>query len=168
MQGIPEGINSNRQLKDKVITFVKKELQDLRKIDNVINVLLKTDDFDFQKGVGFYPVQFLEESGEFSIKYFDATFKISKEMIERLVQGYRTLYVVECTIFVPIFSAPKWVKGLIKEKDFELQIFAPGFTIDDAKFHLEVIKFDSDERELLQTMAGGRLLVLYIQASQLS
>ncbi len=167
-QDIPSGIDTNTHFKDEMIRLVKKELEELQDIDNVIKVLLKTDDFDFQKGVGIYPIQFLENQDNIPVKYYDETITIEKRIIDKLIQGYRVLYVVECTIYVPVLTSPKWVKGLIREKDFELQIFAPGFTVEDAKFHLEVTKYDSVERELLQSMAGGRLLILYMRFSQLS
>ncbi|MHA1652194.1 MAG: hypothetical protein ACTSYB_18585 [Candidatus Helarchaeota archaeon] len=166
-QPIPDGITIDSQFKDKVINFAKNQIKSLRQIDNVIKELLKFDDFSFQKGLGIYAVNFFEKMNSFNIEYGNYSFTINREHIERLIEGYRILFVPECTIFVPVLSSPKWVKGLIREKDFELQIFAPGFILKEEKFQLQVIEYESEIRKILVGMARGKLLILYALYSQL-
>ena len=166
-KGIPDGIAEDPQFRDTVISYVKKEFEVLKQVDNVIKELLRSEEIDFQKDLGIYAVQFLDKLDSFTIEHNDQFYEINEEDIEGLIQGYRFLHVVECTIFVPILASPKWVKGLIREKDFELQIFAPGFTLEEEKFHLEVIQYDSAVRETLEKMARGRLLILYTCSSEL-
>ncbi|NVM29330.1 MAG: hypothetical protein HWN65_10865 [Candidatus Helarchaeota archaeon] len=165
---IPSGIAADSHFRELVIKQAKKELEDLKKIDNVIKELLTSEEFDIKKDSGIYNIRFFDKMDNFNIETRGYSFQIDKEMIEKLVNGYRILCVVECTIFVPVLSAPKWVKGLVREKDFEMQVLAPGFTLDDEKFRLEITDFDSELSEALRKIAGGRLLISYVRYSQLS
>ncbi|HUY00918.1 MAG TPA: hypothetical protein VMV49_15255 [Candidatus Deferrimicrobium sp.] len=154
-------------IKEKVSGFAKKELKILRQIDNVINALLRSEDFDFDRDLGIYYIKNIGKLDKININFDEIILEISKEMTNKLNLGYRVLYVTERTIFVSILAAPKWIKGLIEEKEFEMQILAPGFTLDNEKFHLEVVEFDSDLRDILEEIASGVLLVLYTNYSQL-
>lgn len=165
---IPTDIKKSSHFKESIVNQAKKDLAELRKIDNVIRELLRDEDFDYQKHIGIYAVKDLENMKEFTLDFGEYSFLISKEHLNLLIQGHRFLYISECTIFVPVLSSPKWVKGLIMEKDFELQIFAPGFTLEDEKFHLEVYEYNSNQRVILEKISRGRLLVLYTLFSQLN
>lgn len=167
-QVIPEDIANDSQFRDNVIKRAKKQLEKLKEIDNVIRELLREEDFDIKKNIGIYAIQFLEKMESFNIEFRGFSFQINKDVIEKVVRDYRILYVIECTIFVPVFSAPKWIKGLVREKDFEMQILAPGFILDDEKFQLEIIEYNSELTEVLRGMANGRLLILYTRASGLN
>jgi hypothetical protein len=160
-------ISEESQIKEKIINFAKDQLRVLRKIDNVINVLLTSEDFNFERDLGIYIIKDFEKMNQLNVKFDEIFLEIEKKIITKLIVGYRVLYVTERTIFVPILASPKWVKGLVEEKDFEMQILAPGFTLDNEKFHLEVVKFDSEFREILEQIASGILLVLYTNYSQL-
>ncbi|MFX1298636.1 MAG: hypothetical protein ACFFD2_27725 [Promethearchaeota archaeon] len=165
---IPDEIANDSQFKNTIIIYAKKELETLRQIDDIIKELLRSDDFDFQKDLVIYAIQFLEKLDSFNLEYGERSFLINKKNIEKLIQGFRILYMTECTIYLPILSAPKWVKGLVREKNIELQILAPGFTLENEKFHLDVIEFNSDLQEPLKKIANSRLLILYILFSQIN
>ncbi|TFG04870.1 MAG: hypothetical protein EU536_03495 [Promethearchaeota archaeon] len=156
----PEVLN-DLKIKNQILEFVKRELKEISQLDNIVRALIRLEDnFDFSQHVCVYPVQFLEKVEKMSVTCGEWTFSISEELLEKLKEGFRILYVVECTIFVPILASPKWIKGLIREKDFEMQIYAPGFTMEEEKFHLEVIEFDSELHEVLTHIANRRLLFL--------
>ena len=53
----------------------------------------------------------------------------------------------------------------VKEKNIEMQILAPGFTIGDQKFHLVVVEYDSELAAILKAIAFGCLLLLYLPIS---
>ncbi len=166
-QKVAESIIKNASFKAKVIEYAKKELDKLKQIDKVIKALLSSEDFLLERDLGVYPIQFLGKIDKLDLELKGISLLVSKDHIEKLIEGYRILYVRECTLFVPILAAPKWVKGLIQEKDFELQLLAPGFTVAEEKFHLEVEDFESTRSTALQALAGGRLLLLYSTFSQL-
>ncbi len=153
----------------KLIDYVKLELEDLRQIDNIIKELLKLDDnFNYDRDVGIKPIQFLEKYEKLDLEFEGQSFELPRTILKKLSTQFRIFYVIECTIFVPILAAPKWMKGIIREKDFEMQICAPGFSVDDKKFQLEILEFDSEPSEKLREMVNGRLLVLYIPLNQIN
>jgi hypothetical protein len=93
---------------------------------------------------------------------------LPKEILSELGKGFWMLYVTERTLMVPILVAPKWVKGLIKEKFIEMQLLAPGFTLEKDKFHLIVTEFDSELSQILTAISSGIVLVLYSLFSQIN
>lgn len=151
--------------KDKIIEFIKEEIDDLRQIDNVVETLLKPDEIDIERNLGIHLVKDFEKPEKLEIKIGDINLDIPKEIVKELKEGIRVLYVTERTVFVPILVAPKWVKGLIKEKNIEMQILAPGFTLADQKFHLAVVEYESALAATLKTVAFGLLLILYLPIS---
>jgi len=168
-QPISEELLKAPQFREKVIKHVQLEMKELRQIDNIIRELSRIDDnFSYYGDLSILPVQFHEKLDRLDVGYGGVSFEIPRAIIEKLNEQFRILYVVECTIFVPILAAPKWIKGLIREKDFEMQILAPGFTLEDKKFHLEILEFESEESEKLREMAGGRLVILYVPLSQVN
>ena len=162
-----QAIPDETVMKNKAIEYAKNQLDNLRQIDNVVRELLTSEDFDFNRDFGIYIVQDLDKLEEISIDFGDESFLLEKKFLDELIQTYRVYFVTERTIFVPLLAAPKWIKGLIKEKDFEMQIFAPGFTLEDDKFHLEVVEYDSELRETLLKISDGRLLFLFTEYSKL-
>ena len=168
-QPISEELLNTPQFREKIIKYVKLEMKELREIDKIIRELSRIDeDFSYYEDISIIPVQFHEKLNRLDLGYEGVSFIIPRAIIEKLSEQFRILYVVECTIFVPILSAPKWIKGLIREKDFEMQILAPGFTLEDKKFHLEILEFESEESEKLRELAGGRLVILYLPLSQVN
>lgn len=167
-QATSDDIVNDTQIIEKIISYTNEELETLRMIDNVIRELLRTkENFSFQRDLEIYPVQFLEKLESLDIEINGDVFQIHKENINKLKQGYRILYAIECTIFVPILSAPSWIKGLIREKDFEMQIESPGFTLESERFHLEILEYDSKLSEILREITEDRLLIFYMLLSQL-
>jgi hypothetical protein len=153
------------QRKDKIIKFLKKEMDELRQIDNVVTTLLNPDDIDLQKDLGIHSIKGFEKIENLKIEIGDTVLDIPKEIVRELREGIRVLYVTERTVFVPILVVPKWVKGLVKEKNIEMQILAPGFTLADQKFHLVVVEFDSELAAILKRAVSGLLLILYLPLS---
>ena len=145
--------------------YVKKEMDDLRQIDNVVETLLTPDDIDLKRDLGIHLVKDFERLENLEIKIGETILDIPKEIVNELKKGIRVFYVTERTVFVPILVAPKWVKGLIKEKNIEMQILAPGFTLADRDFHLVVAEYDSELTTILKTVASGLLLILYLPIS---
>jgi len=170
-----EGLQLNSSLfnedswRNQVLAFIKTELANLKKIDNVIKELLRpSEDLNFKNNLEILLVQSDQDLETLEVKLGEKSFPLMKEIEDRLKQQFRILIVVECTIFVPILSSPKWIKGLICEKEFEMQIFAPGFTLDEEKFQLIVLEFNSEFREPLIKFADGRVFLLYTNWSSLS
>ena len=154
--------------KGTIIDYIKKEISDLSQIDNIVKTLLKMDDINLQRDLGIHPVQQIETLEQLNIIINENLFELSKEIIDELKTGFRILYVTERTIFVPILVAPKWIKGLIKEKFIEMQLLSPGCTFEKEKFHLLVTEFDSELSQLLNIISSGILLVLYTKFSQIN
>jgi hypothetical protein len=158
-------IQNITQQKDNIIEYVKKELDALRQIDNVVETLLTPDDLDLKNDLGLHLVKDSEKIENLETKIGGTALNIPKEIVIELKKGVRVLYVTERTIFVPILAVPKWVKGLVKEKNIEMQILAPGFTLADQNFHLVVAEYDSELTPILKTVASGILLILYLPIS---
>ncbi|MDD1777510.1 MAG: hypothetical protein LUQ65_05020 [Candidatus Helarchaeota archaeon] len=152
-------------IKDKILEYIKNEIDDLRQIDNVVETLLKPDEMDLERDLGMHLVKDFETIEKLDIKIGETILNIPKETVSELKSGFRVLYVTERTVFVPILVAPKWVKGLVKEKNIEMQILSPGFTLADQKFHLLVVEYGSDRAGILKTIASGVLLILYLPVS---
>jgi len=161
-------IQNISQRKDKIIELIKKEMDGLGQIDNVVKTLLKPDDLDLKRDLGIHLIKDFERIENLEIKIGGTGLNIPKEIVNELRKGIRVLYVTERTIFVPILVAPKWVKGLIKEKNIEMQILSPGFTLEDQKFHLLVVEYDSELTNILKTIASGLLLILHIPISRIN
>ena len=153
------------QRKDKIMGYIKKEIDELRQIDNVVRTLLNPDDIDLKRDLGLHLVKDFEKIENLKIEIGGTVLDIPKEIVKELREGIRVLYVTERTVFVPILVAPKWIKGLVKEKNIEMQILAPGFTIGDQKFHLVVVEYDSELAAILKAIAFGCLLLLYLPIS---
>lgn len=153
------------QRKDKIMGYIKKEIDELRQIDNVVRTLLNPDDIDLKRDLGLHLVKDFEKIENLKIEIGGTVLDIPKEIVKELREGIRVLYVTERTVFVPILVAPKWIKGLVKEKNIEMQILAPGFTIGDQKFHLVVVEYDSELAAILKAIAVGCLLLLYLPIS---
>jgi len=153
------------QRKDKIMGYIKKEIDELRQIDNVVRTLLNPDDIDLKRDLGIHLVKDFEKIENLKIEIGGTVLDIPKEIVKELREGIRVLYVTERTVFVPILVAPKWIKGLVKEKNIEMQILAPGFTIGDQKFHLVVVEYDSELAAILKAIAFGCLLLLYLPIS---
>jgi len=160
-------ISNSLQKIGPIIEYLKQELSKLGQIDNIVKALLRTDDINFQKDLRIHPVQYIENIEHLNIIINENCLKIPKEIIYELRTGFRILYVTERTILVPILVAPKWIKGLIKEKNIEIQLEAPGFTLEQEKFHLIVTEFDSELSQLLKTISSGIVLILYTLFSQI-
>jgi len=154
--------------KSLIMEYIKKELDELRQIDNVVKALLRADEINFQRDLGIHPVQHIENVEQLVITINENCFKIPKEIIDKLRTGFRILYVTERMVLVPILVAPKWIKGLIKEKYIEMQLLSPGFTMEKEKFHLIVTEFDSELSQSLNAISSGIVLVLYTLFSQIN